>query len=326
MSVDSFREEFGDENVDKFSQMTGVKNLRKARLDQTAGDLAYAAGADMLSTTGIDRNKVGVLVFVTQKPDYRVPSTAYILHSNLGLEENCLCFDVNLACSGFVYGLSVLASLLKHADCEHGLLLVGDTSSRTISPHDKTMIMLFSDCGSACLLSKEESEAEKMSFAFRSDGTRCNAIITPAGGYKHLQGIGQRYLSSDDIPRSDYEIRMNGMDVFGFSIKDVPDLIIDFLKYKQKNIDDYDYMLLHQANMYIMQQIIRRVKALKDQVPIVIGDYGNTSSCSIPLTIATSIPDSRNAKVLMCGFGAGLSWALADATLPRGMYNNLIEL
>lgn len=326
VSVDSFRADFGDENVDKFSQMTGVKRFRKARANQTAGDLTYAAANDLLDKTKIGRKNIGVLVFVTQKPDFRVPSTAYALHSRLGLSDNCLCFDINLACSGFVYGLSVLASLLKHSDCEYGLLLVGDTSSRTISPHDNTMIMLFGDCGSACLLEKNGGSSERMSFAFRSDGVRSNAIFTPAGGYEQMLGKGQRYLSTDSVPRSDYEVRMNGMDVFGFSITDVPDLIADYLKSTDKSVDEYDYLLLHQANLYIMQQIKRRVKAWTVNVPSIISDYGNTSSCSIPLTIVTSVPHGEDYKVIMCGFGAGLSWAIADVSLSEDMNQNLIEV
>lgn len=113
--VESFNEEFGEENVRKFSQMTGVKSVHRSRPEQTASDLGYQAANQLLGKIKINRDEIGMLIFVTQKPDYRVPSTAFVLHKRLGLPKECSAFDLNLACSGFIYGMQLILSMLQHS-------------------------------------------------------------------------------------------------------------------------------------------------------------------------------------------------------------------
>lgn len=314
--VENFCSVFGEEVVTKFSEMTGVKSVSRAVPDQTASDLAFLASQNLLNQTGIDPAEIGFLLFVTQKPDFRVPSTSFLLHKRLNLGRECACFDINLACSGFIYTLHTGMSLIKNSNAKHGLILTGDTSVRTISPADRTMVMLFGDSGTATLISKTESEQSTW-FTFRTDGKRFKSIITPAGAYRNIGAPVESTEWSDGIIRSDYDTHMKGMDVFGFSITDVPLLMKDLMDKLGTTSSSYDYFALHQANMYILKQISRKLKIPLAKIPVALDRYGNNSSNSVPLVLSDFFGNQSNGKyrIMMSGFGAGLSWGVCDAML-----------
>lgn len=316
--VTDFNEVFGEDVVRKFSDMTGVKSYHRANMNQTASDLGFEAARKIFESEPFDKRKIKFLVFVTQKPDFRSPSTAFLLHKRLGLEEDCMCFDLNLACSGFIYGLHVISSLLESAtEGDQALLITGDTSYRTYSPLDRTLIMLFGDSGTATLLEKSKTDAT-LQFALRTDGSKFKSIVTPSGAYRNMGAERERVAWNDGIERSDYDTHMKGMDVFGFSITDVPKLLKDFLKYTETPVEDYDILALHQANLYILKQISRKLKAPMEKIPVALDRFGNNSSNSVPLAIADhygGIEDKSNKRILMSGFGAGLSWGCCDAVL-----------
>ncbi len=313
LAVESFNERFGEEVVSKFSEMTGVKSLSRAIPEQTASDLGYEAAVNVLNKSNYNKEDIGILIFVSQKIDYRVPSTAFVLQHRLGLSKNCICFDINLACSGFIYGLQTILALLSKSDSKSALLITGDTSNKTLSPFDRTMIMLFGDSGSATLLEKTNDKTA-LTFGFRTDGTRFKSIITPSGAYRNRGISRERVAWSDDIMRSDFDTHMKGMDVFGFSITDVPQLLKDFMESNQTSVDTYDYFTLHQANMYILKQISRKLKIPMEKIPVSLDRFGNNSSNSIPLVLSDHFGDKEEGSIrtLISGFGAGLSWAVGD--------------
>jgi len=323
--VTIYNNSFGEDVVSKFSDMTGVKYLHRAIKEQTASDLGYEAAVDAISKAGISRKKIGIVIFVSQKPDFRVPSTAYLIHNRLGLSEACVCFDINLACSGYVYALNVISSILDKSDAEYALLISGDTSSRTMSPHDKTLIMLFGDSGTATILKKSCSDSVIYG-SMRTDGKRFKAIVTPSGAYRNPDGERERTKWSDGIKRCDYDTHMKGMDVFSFSITDVPKLMKEFMKEIKTTPDDYDVFALHQANLYIMKQISRKLKIPFEKIPASIENFGNNSSNSVPLVLADHFGtvESGRRRVLMNGFGAGLSWACCDVTVDLKSINSII--
>ncbi len=313
--IESHNENFGEETVAKFSEMTGVKSVCQAVSEQTASDLGYEAANFLIKEIHLNRDDIGLLVFVTQKPDYRTPSTAFILHGRLGLSKDCCCFDINLACSGYIYGLHTVFSMLQNSDKDTALLITGDTSRRTISPLDRTMVMLFGDAGSATIIKREDAKPTK--FALRTDGSRYKAIITPSGAYRNMYGKREPYIWGDGIMRSDYHTQMKGMDVFGFSITDVPKLMKDFLIELNRSVDEYDCFALHQANIYILKQIQRKLKIPNSKMPVTIDRFGNTSCNSIPLVLSDAFGEipSKEIHLFLGGFGAGLSWAVADIFL-----------
>lgn len=324
--VENYHDIFGEEAVIKFKKMTGVESVARSKPEQTASDLGYEAAAQLISNQQIDTNEIGLLLFVSQKPDYRIPSTAYVLHNRLGLSNACTCFDINLACSGYIYGLSTVFSLLQNSEKKKALLITADTSVKTLSPKDRTMIMLFGDSGSATLIEKNNQPVQSK-FAFKSDGNRFKSIITPSGAYRNRNKSFKREEWSDGIVRSDYDTHMKGMDVFGFSITDVPALMKEFLENTQTSVDDYDYFALHQANKYILKQISRKLKIPMEKIPIVLDRYGNNSSNSIPLVISDHFGSKNEGghRYFMCGFGAGLSWACGDITIKNEHVLNIFK-
>ncbi|GAA4080594.1 ketoacyl-ACP synthase III [Flavobacterium cheonanense] len=312
----SYYSQFGKENVDKFIEMTGVGSVCRSVPEQTASDLGYLSAKRLINERNIDVSEIGLLIFVSQKPDYRTPASSYIIHERLNLSENCMCFDINLACSGFLFGLQTAMSLLNSSNSKKALLITADTSVKTISEHDRTMIMLFGDSGSTLLLEKTD-ETMQTSFGVRSDGNRFKSIITPSGAYRNLNASDESVSWSDGIIRSDYNTHMKGMEVFGFSISDVPKLISDFLIEINKTPENFDHFVLHQANLYILKQLSRKNKIPMEKIPISLDRYGNNSSNSIPLVLADHFSATENLtmSLFFSGFGAGLSWACADVVI-----------
>jgi 3-oxoacyl-[acyl-carrier-protein] synthase-3 len=329
IEVESYNDVFGEDVVSKFIKMTGVKSIYRAVANQTASDLGFAAATNLLEKQDIDKEDIQVLIFVSQKTDFRVPSTAFHLHKKLDLPDNCLCFDINLACSGYIYGLQTVFSLLNSAGGhKKALLITGDTSIKSLAPQDRSMSMLFGDSGSASLVEKTLSVDKISRFCFKSDGKRFKSIITPAGAYRNIGSPTKRVQWSDEIFRSDYDTHMKGMDVFGFSITDVPKLMKDFLKELNKSEKDYDCFALHQANSYILKHISRKVKIPAEKIPIALDRYGNNSSNSIPLVLADTYgrkEGEKDIKIFMSGFGAGLSWACADLSIIPNAIHPIIK-
>ena len=317
VSVDSYAKVFGEETVTKFKAMTGVESFYRSDSDQTASDMAYIAARKLIATQDIDINDIGICLFVTQKPDFRVPGPSYIVHRRLGLTANCSCYDINLACSGFVFALNSVSAMLQHTSKKYALVLTGDTSHRTMAPEDRTMIMLFGDNGTATLVERKEENNSKLFFGLRSQGSKFKSIITPAGAYRNIDAPTKRTEWSDGISRSDYDTHMKGMDVFGFSITDVPKLIKDFLANRNLSPEDIDFFALHQPNMYMLKQIARKIKAPMEKMLVSLDRYGNNSSSSIPLVLSDHFGNMRNKRVhiAMCGFGGGLSYGCADTKI-----------
>jgi 3-oxoacyl-[acyl-carrier-protein] synthase-3 len=220
---------------------------------------------------------------------------------------------VNLGCSGFVYGVALLASLMSCGKMKHGLLLAGDTCYKTDSPDDRSTFMMFGDAGSATLLSSS-GQAAPVDLDLMTDGSGFKSIIIPSGAYRNLHGDAERTVWGDGNIRSDYDGFINGPDVFSFSIREVPRIIKRFLESRQVKPEDFDALVLHQANLLILKQIAKKSGFPMDRVPISLDRYGNTSSASIPLTICDAYSGSgpRALNLLACGFGVGLSWGVMN--------------
>jgi 3-oxoacyl-[acyl-carrier-protein] synthase-3 len=293
-------------------KITGVEQKRLAGLEMTASDLCFNAADKLLDKLKWDRQEVTLLIFVTQSGDYFLPATSVILQDRLGLPKSCMAFDIGLGCSGFVYGLSVISSLMRTTGIRKALLLTGDVSSVICSVNDKSTWPLFGDAGTATALELKD-EAAPMHFNVNSDGSKHQAIIVPHGRGRYL-GTTESFKEekiSEGIERSNLHIALNGIDVFNFSIKEVPLMLKEFLHNTQTTTNDYDFLVLHQANLLINETIRKKLGFESAKVPYSISKYGNTSSASIPLTIVSELGDkvSREPCSFLCaGFGVGLSW------------------
>ena len=312
VSIESLKNGENDAVLDKFVKTTSVLGHYECGPKQTAADLGCVAARRIIEHRGIDPSEVGVLVFATQYPDYRVPSTACVLQDRLGLAKDCIAFDVNLGCSGYVYGLNIVASLMQSGNARYGLLLAGDTPSKGVRSDNSRN--LFGDASAATLLVKEEG-ASPITIASRTDGKGYKAILRPYGYSKHSE-------------RPDTEGVFDEIDVFNFAIDEAPALVNDLLAAKGLTPDDFDCMALHQANMMIMKQIVRRTHFDKEKMLVSIDRYANTSAASIPLCLVKRYgEDGVDGKVraLICGYGVGLSWAAGDITIDAQDVLPIIE-
>jgi 3-oxoacyl-[acyl-carrier-protein] synthase-3 len=308
---------FGAEMVDKIVATTGIRESYHVHSDQTAGDLAFAAARHLLKELKVEPSSIGLLIFVVTYPDYFVPSTANILQKRLGLPLDCLVFDMNLACSGFIIGLQAAGALLKNLGASRALLLVGDSTSKVVAPGDKSRL-LFGDAGSAALLETAPGAAP-MNFGFRNDGGRFKSLIVPAGAFRLPEAPKEPEVWADGNSRSDYNLFMNGADVFSFAMTDGPALILEFLNHHQRDMGGFEAAVFHQPNAFIMKHIARKINLPPEKMPLSLDRYGNTSGASIPVTLcdAFSGQAGRRREFLFCAFGAGLSWAVASVTLDE---------
>lgn len=303
---------FGTDTVTKTIDSTGVKSTYHSIDGQTASDLAYIAANKLLTYKKVKPTDIGILIFVGAHHDYIAPATAFVLQHRLGISQKAIVFDINLGCSGFVYGLQVGASLLKSTSADKALVLLGDSSSRVVSPDD-TSRLLFGDSGAAMLIEKTGNKSDCIKFGLKSDGGRFNDIYIPAGGFRHMNSSHELKEDDDGHKRSAYHSHMQGTDVFIFSVTDVPELVRSFIDCSEIDINDIDYLFMHQPNLFIIKNIIKRLKIKKEKVPLTIDKYGNTSGVSIPITMSDCLGKITDGKkrVLLLGFGIGLSWGVA---------------
>lgn len=313
--VESFIPVFGEEVTAKFTSATGIRATYKALPEQTASDLAVAAAEELFSHIPVERSEIGAMFLVTQSPDYRRPSSASVVQLRLGLPIDCSCMEINLGCSGFVYGLQTAMAMMACAEYRYALLLLGETATKLVDPRDKSIVMMYGDAGAAILL--ERREGARTTSLLRSDGNRFRAIVLPAGGFRDMNPGHERFVCSDGIERSLYDIFMDGTSVFSFSISDVPEAISDYLTLTGTTAADYNAFVFHQANQFIIKQLIRKMKLPRDQVPLSLDRYGNTGGVSIPLTFCDAYGErgGERIKALVSGFGIGLSWGVMDLEL-----------
>ena len=310
VSIEDFKDSFGEKRVNRTIKSIGVKEYRKTREHQTASDLGFCAAENLIEKLHINPDEIGALVFVAHSTDYRRPATACVLHKRLQLNKNCVAFDINLGCSAFVYGINVVAALMQNSDISKAMVIIGETVSKLTNPEDAATAMIFGDGGSAVLLQKKPDSP--MKGLLRSDGTGYKAIITPAGGFRNLSPTDEPMEWEEGNVRTLYNTNMDGVAVFNFSIEEVPKAIEDFLEKFSMDKDDFDVFALHQANRFMHKQIAKRLKISMDKVPSCMEKYGNASAAAIPLLLCDQYGDSHDEtiNILSCGFGVGLSWGV----------------
>jgi len=329
--LSNFNCELLDEKERKlFVKSTGIEKRRVVGKGICASDLCEAAAKRLIETLGWNKDEISVLVFVTQTPDYITPSTAIVLQEKLGLSKSCLSFDINLGCSGYVYGLSVVSSLLSNMPGAKGLLLVGDVSSACISSSDKSTVPLFSDAGSATAF-ENKPDAKPFYFNLENDGKGFENIIIPEGGYRNpvtVESLEMKEIEKG-IMRNGTHLILQGIDIFNFSVREVPQNISELMKQLNISNDNIDFLLLHQANKIINDSISDALNFSEEKVPSSLRNFGNTSSASIPVTMVSQLGEqlkSKKLNLLMCGFGVGLSWGSVFLETDTLACSEMVEL
>ena len=301
-----------EEEIDKTINNIGIEQRRIADADVTASDLCYKAALQLMDDNGIDPASIDVLLFMSQTPDYRIPATSCLLQHRLGLPRETMCFDISLGCSGYLYALSTAFAYASMQGINRVLLLDGETFSKIVNRRDKVDWPLYGDAGTATLV--EKGDYGTSTFMLNTDGSGEDVLKVHAG-MRHpitADSCVEREREDGNI-RTELEVFMDGMDVFNFAISKVPKSIKLLLQQTNRTIDDVDYLVFHQANRFMMDFFVKKLKISPEHVPYCIGKYGNTSSASVPLTIVSELAGKLDGEhtVVMSAFGAGLSWGSA---------------
>ena len=290
-----------DWDMRKILEKTGIRTRHIAASDQTASDLAYIAAEKLLSEIK-PQYQIDLLILVTQSPDYLLPTSACILQNRLRLSQNCMAFDVNLGCSGFVTALSIAGGLIETGVVNTGLILCADTYSKYINKHDRACRPIFSDGAAAILVEKSALDCIGP-FAFGTDGS----------GFEHLivrQGGARETINPSD--QRNPTLAMNGSDVFLFTMRVVPACIHNLLDRTELSIDQIDLFIFHQASKLVIDNIIRLMSLDVDKVFVNHEFIGNTVSATIPIALKDAVANGRlnpGQTVLLIGFRVGLSWS-----------------
>lgn len=293
--------EFGEKVVKKQMRVTGIKKRYVAIDGQRAADLCITAGKRLMEQLSWNKEEVECLIFVSSYPSYKVPATAFFIQKELGIDRQCVSFDINLACSGLICGLETVGSLfLGRKEHTKALLFVADTTSESVDDKDKSTSILFGDCG--CAVALESCEGYPMKFLQKADGN----------GYEDLLRVD-----------GNHRFQMDGMGIFNFAISDVVDTIREFFEKIIVSKDDIDVFYLHQAQKFIVDKVRDFSGFPQEKVPITYDNFGNTGCASIPLTMCEHshmLKKDGRTKVFFCGFGAGHSWGCAVLDINADIY------
>lgn len=300
--------------MEKIIASTGIEERRVADSKQTALDLGEAAANTLFKKLNWDKSEVSLVVVVTQTPDFPMPGNAVQLQNKLGLPKSSIAFDVNLGCSGFVYGLWQTAQLLNGLCGKRAVLIVGDTTSRLCKEGDRTVSPLFGDAVSAIAIEKK-NESNEMSFSFGTDGAGAPYLIQPNGAAR--------------VPASEAELFMDGMQVFAFTLREIPRSIIECQNAMHWDSKQVDFCILHQANKMMLERLGKKLGFNEKQLVVSMSHVGNTSSASIPLALTLSLSSelmTKTNRLLMSGFGIGWSWGSVALAQPKMKVCEVLEV
>jgi len=301
-----------EDEIEKTIKDIGIEERRIVDEDVCASDLCYKAAQKLMEDNNIDPSSIDVLLFMSQTADYRIPATAPILQHRLGLSKDTLCLDLSLGCSGYVFALSTAYAYASMEGINRVLLLDGETFSKIVNKRDKVDWPLYGDGATATLV--EKGMFEDSVFILKTDGSGEDAVKIHAGMRNKItaESLVEKECEEGNI-RNELEVYMDGMDVFNFAMRVVPKSIKDIAAATNTTLDDIDYLVFHQANRFMTDFFAKKLKFDMNKVPYCIQKYGNTSSTSVPLTIVSELADKlkNGDRLVMAGFGAGLSWGTA---------------
>lgn len=310
ISNEDLLKQFPDYDFSKFEKKVGIKNRYWVSENETALDLAEKACHKLFKR--IEKTEVDYVIYCTQSPEYLLPTTACILQERLGLSKNIGAFDYNLGCSGYVYGVSLAKALIESGQSEHVLLVTAETYSKYLHPGDKSNRAIFGDGASATLISKDTANGLG-NFLFGTDGSGAEKLIIKNGANRFAYDVDASLQTyGTDNQYTDNHLYMNGPEIFNFTAENIPDFTHKVLSKNNLEIDVVDYFVFHQANAFMLDFLRKRVKVEKEKFYINLEDGGNTVSNTIPIALKRlaegKVRDSK-AKIVIVGFGVGLSWA-----------------
>lgn len=312
-------EPFTVEDAVKLHASTGVYARRVLPAHLCASDMAVCAAEGLLAQLGWAPASVEVLIFVSQDVDYNLPATACVMQQRLGLPVSAAAFDVNLGCSGFIYGTWIASRLLGSASARRALVVCGDVSTRHLVPDDRATRPLFGDAGGAIAL-EQDTAAAPMYLCLGTDGRGAPHICVKAGGRRHAltPGLVARTPDEEAGLFAEARLRLNGAEVFAFTLRAVPPLVREVLAHAGLEREAFDHVVMHQANKFMLDHLRKKTGFSEAQFLVDMEEFGNTSSASIPLAISHRLGGSLSSgcrKMLLAGFGVGWSWGALVADI-----------
>ena len=294
---------FKNWSADKIYEKTGIKKRSKSKDNETAADLATMAAEKVLKISDISKDKIDMLIFVTQTQNQCLPTSACEIHNSLGLKTECGAFDINQGCTGYIYGLFLAKNLINNESIKKVLLLTGDTYTKLIDPNNASVSTLFGDGASATIIGHEDKESSIGSFEFGTDGSKSDLIKCDYAGFrKSINNWGS--------------LHMDGANVMTFTLNVIPKAINSYLKKTDSELKDYEYIIFHQANKFILERLYKKL-GISEKGIINLENCGNTVSSSIPIAMEefTKNNNKKEVKILLVGFGVGLSWGITSVRI-----------
>lgn len=287
-----------DTSDEWISERTGIKVRRILESDKALSDLAVPAGREALRQSGLTPEQIGMVIVATVTPDTFMPATACRVASALQC-HSAGAFDLNIACSGFLYGLLTAVSQMESQSIENVLLVGGDTLSRIVNWEDRRTAVLFGDSAGAAVLTRQ-GPGRLLGFDYGAEGRSADALMIKAGP------------SSPSTDHTDYKVTMDGRAVFRFAATILVESARRTLAQASVRVDEIDLIIPHQANLRILEAAAKKLEVSMDKIFVNLDRYGNTSAGSIPVALTEAYRAGlikEGSKVLMAGFGGGLSWA-----------------
>lgn len=303
-------ETFPEWTVEKIEKKIGIKERHIAVESETASDLAVGAAEKLFAEHNIDRSTIDYLIFVTQSPDYHLPTTACIIQTRLGLSNRIAAIDVNLGCSGFVTGLSLAKAVVVSGQAKNVLLLTAETYSKYMHERDKSNRTIFGD-GSAATLVSTEGMAEIGNFVIGTDGNGAENLIVKSGCARNMQPLNDLVIDDFGNPRSSDHLFMDGPAILNYSLDSIPQLFADVLEANNLTKDDIDLHVYHQANIFLANLERRKLKIEPEKYYVNIEYVGNTVSSTIPIGLRMAMEEGKiqkGTKVLSLAQGLGYTW------------------
>jgi 3-oxoacyl-[acyl-carrier-protein] synthase-3 len=299
--------DFPEWSVEKIASKVGIKERRLA-VDETATDLAIRASKKLFEKGTVKKEDVDFILFCTQSPDYKLPSSACIIQNKLGLSTKSGAFDFNLGCSGYEYGLAVAKGLIVTGVASNVLLLTGETYNKYIHPKDKGNRTIFGDGATATVISSS-GFAEIGEFCLGTDGSGAESLIVKTGGARFPNKKEDLSIDDSGTPVSSDYLYMNGQDIFMFTLTKVPKMIKEVIAKNSLVQGDIGLFVFHQANKYMLEHLRKKLKIEEEKFFLNLSKYGNTVSSTIPIALCDAKEQGiLNGNVLLAGFGVGLSW------------------
>ena len=288
---------------------TGIMERRLSAPGEAPSDMGVRAAQRCLQNAGVDKSEVDLIVVACATPDQSQPATACLLQEKLGIaERQCPAFDVNSVCAGFVFALDVAQSMMlaSHTQFRHALVVGSDAFSKIMNWTDRRTCIFFGDAAGAVLLSRTDDD-RRIHFRLGSDGRGSRCIEVPAGGSKLP-------VTPEVLDKHLNTFTMDGPKVWDFAMRTVPRAIQQLLAEHNLKPRDLDLLVLHQSNLRMIENIMAALELSMEQTVTTVETYGNTAAASIPLTLDKANEAGRlkaGSRVMLCGFGGGLSWGAA---------------